>query len=410
MAKVQLRLSRASLSIAERVLSFLRSVYPAVTLPPIAVSNARTLVLVLLLSITMIVIQLIHNLFDGTMLLVAANLTALVVILGAAHLAAVGKWVAALVVSGVVTLLLVGGRLLASAVLGIEFADPFGLNTYFIVQPMFLLGMGVLSPVLWPVILIDAVALVLSVAMGTQMLSAGQWPHGGYLIVTAFWGFPVLLGLLLHRTQRTFQRLVRQQDLFLRESHHRSKNQIAMLSSLINLHPDTGSIEDLKATLIARLRAMADVQQHLQESAEYGTVALRPFLEQLVRDSLETVFLGQKDIRVSVHADPISIPGAWAPKIGILLVELLLNAEHHAFVGRTKGSVSITMQQEQGVIRFRYRDDGVGLPEGFDPDAYDTLGVNLIRDIAGDLNAELSLQSTDGVSLSLVFPRPADRR
>ena len=403
MARIQKRSSGSSGPIGGRVLRYVRSMCRIVPPSPFPGVCSRTVCWVYLLIIAAVFIQSITHIVSARWYSVAFSGAALMVILVAAYLAVTGRWTASTVLAGIVTLVIFGTQIVVHPV---PLSEPilFGPYTYFVMQPVHLIGVAVLSLKVWPVVLVNAIGLAFSLIIGSVVLPESQWVEGVFAVATVLWGIPMVVSVTLHRLQRNLTRRVQEQNLFLRESHHRAKNQIALLSSLVAIHPETGPIGELKNSLFARLRAMADVQELLQESSMYGTVELQPLVQRLVRSTVESAYRDDFAVHVSVVGEPIPVPGEWAPKIGVFTVELLLNAQKHAFVGRNSGAIEIRLERQESTTVFRYHDDGVGLPPDLNPKATDSLGLALMVGIARDLDAELTFDSSDGLSVAMTLP------
>ena len=94
---------------------------------------------------------------------------------------------------------------------------------------------------------------------------------------------------------------------------------------------------------------------------------------------------------------------------GLLINELLTNSVEHAFEGNG-GSVALSITDEKKKIKFSFSDDGKGLPDNFDPNLGDSLGLSLIQSFADRLDGQLDINGRDGASFQIVFPKKEEQQ
>ncbi|MBR0565509.1 PAS domain S-box protein [Azoarcus sp. L1K30] len=219
-----------------------------------------------------------------------------------------------------------------------------------------------------------------------------------------------------HRAQQKLERALNEKTALLNEVHHRVKNNLQVVSSLLNLQASHTSDARLKSVLAEsqnRLRAMALTHQLLYEGKDYSRIDLGEYLDRLAQ-----LLLGsyrEDSVRISLRTvmptGPLSLDLERAVPCGLIVTELVTNAFKHAFVGGRSGEVRIELHAVADALELVVADDGVGLPAGFDLENVKSLGLQLVPLLAEQLGGDFSLGSGPGARFALRFPSmPSSRR
>jgi hypothetical protein len=190
----------------------------------------------------------------------------------------------------------------------------------------------------------------------------------------------------------------------LREVHHRVKNNLQMVASLLALQMDAvpeGDARDLLQDSARRVRSIALVQDHLYGSASLERVDLAGYARSLAEITAHTL---APKTRLVVEADPVEVSLEHAVPVGLILNELLTNAFTHGARGEG-GEVHVTVLESGAHVRVRVRDTGPGLPEGFDLRQGTRLGLPLVTKLVRQLRGRLSARSEGGAVFELDFVR-----
>ena len=206
------------------------------------------------------------------------------------------------------------------------------------------------------------------------------------------------------RLNEELEARLREREVLLREVHHRVKNNLQLISSLINLQMASGEVSAATAEEgRIRIRSMALVHEKLYESQSLADVDLATYARDLVR--MVEAAIGQPGrVQVQVEAQPVSLGVDQAIPCGLLLNELLTNALKHAFPGGRRGRVDVAVRRagERSVV-VEVKDDGVGLPASLDLTAPDTLGMAMVQKLSQQLGAELSVDREPGARVRFAF-------
>jgi two-component sensor histidine kinase len=201
-----------------------------------------------------------------------------------------------------------------------------------------------------------------------------------------------------------------QKEMLVREIHHRVKNNLQLVMSLLNLH--ARRIRDPRAEIAftearSRINALATLHRRLYESENLQEVDLRWFLEDLCSELRRGGLAGVRAIDLTMRAPEEVIGPDIAVPLGLLVTEAITNAYKHAFQGVERGLIEVAIERETpDALILTVRDNG----RGFDPDATDTepggLGRSLIDAFVRQLHGELEISSDQGAELRVKFRAP----
>ena len=203
-----------------------------------------------------------------------------------------------------------------------------------------------------------------------------------------------------------------EKEILLREIHHRVKNNLQIISSMLSLQSDRTDDEEARAVFHEseiRIRAMALVHEQLYRSGDLAHIDLGVYLETLAHQILR--YFGRSDctVRVRVEDGVREVGVDQAIPIGLVVNELVANSVEHGFADGRAGTVEIRLADFGEVRELSVKDNGVGLPPGIDVHAGDTLGLKLVRALAEQLGAHLTVVSRSGTTVRMLLPPPRRR-
>jgi PAS domain S-box-containing protein len=211
------------------------------------------------------------------------------------------------------------------------------------------------------------------------------------------------------RRERETVAALAEKEILLREVYHRVKNNLQVIQSLLNLQRSSVADASAKAALAEtaeRVRAMALVHEKLYASSHLSDVDLADYLKDLCAQVNEAFRTPGRRIELSVQAQPISADLNCAVPFGLIVSELLTNAYKHAFHGRSSGCLQIQLHADGNAALLEVRDDGVGLTDGPHAGRGGSLGLNLVRSLARQIDGEIALdQEAVGTTWRLRFRR-----
>jgi len=209
-------------------------------------------------------------------------------------------------------------------------------------------------------------------------------------------------------TEKQLNKNLEEKAMLLEDKHHRVKNNLAVIASLLYLQMEEAvNKRERKCLRVAysRLQSVALVHEQLYKHAELNTkIDLGSYIPHLIKSIEQTTDSNPKEITTSVKANHISILLVRAVHTGLLISELLMNAYKHAFIGKNKGPIKVDVTSKKDTLYLQVSDDGVGLPENFTFDS-GSIGMNIIQTLSKQLHGNLEFSSRDnqGTSFSVSF-------
>lgn len=198
-------------------------------------------------------------------------------------------------------------------------------------------------------------------------------------------------------------RVIKERDGLLRETHHRVKNNLALITSLMRIAAGRSLVPETRAVLgemQTRIHSVTALNEALYKTARYTTVELADYLKQIANH----LFRAQAPAGVRLHLDvqPVEVATARAVPCGLITNELLTNSLKHGFPEGRGGEVRVTLRREPDrVARLRISDDGVGLPPDLGERTRDSLGMQLVGDLVRQIGGSLAVGP--GATFTIVF-------
>lgn len=200
---------------------------------------------------------------------------------------------------------------------------------------------------------------------------------------------------------------LQQKEMLLKEIHHRVKNNLLVVSNLLEFQTDYTNDPQVLSLLQesqGRIQSMALIHEKLYRSTELDKINFREYLEALVDNLFESYNLLNTEINLETNLESIFLNIETANPCGLIVNELVSNAFEHAFPNEKKGTIWLSLSQNQeGKIALTIKDNGVGLPENFDFTQLDSLGLDLVWTLTQQIKGELSIEQNQGVSFTLTF-------
>jgi len=210
------------------------------------------------------------------------------------------------------------------------------------------------------------------------------------------------------RTEEQLRTWLREKDVLLKEIHHRVKNNLQLISSMLSLQ--AGRIRDPAVAAIftesqSRLRAMALVHENLYRSRDLGSVRVAGHIEALCAYLYRSYSVDPEQIGLDLQIPDVMLDLDRSIRCGLIINELVSNAIKHAFPGGRTGRVSVRLDaMPDGCYSLVIQDDGVGLPRGLTPGNSESLGLQLVSDLSEQLGGILTVNREGGTTFTLRFP------
>jgi|GEM_PF-496737 len=202
--------------------------------------------------------------------------------------------------------------------------------------------------------------------------------------------------------------LLESREWLLKELHHRVKNNLQIMMSLLNLQSlSLDNEEAIHAIMDSRnrLQAMSMIHQKLYQTKDMATIDMPGYIGEFVNYMYKGMYKGAS-VRLELELTPLQLDVAKAIPLALLLNEAITNVFKCAFSEPVAGRVNtlkITMHPIGKLIEIMVKDNGKGLPPDFDPGNSSSLGVSLMRSLADQIDGEFTMTNDDGATVTLVF-------
>jgi two-component system, sensor histidine kinase PdtaS len=212
---------------------------------------------------------------------------------------------------------------------------------------------------------------------------------------------------IINQRNESLKQLVQEKEWLLKEIHHRVKNNLQIIMSL--LESQSAYMDDDDHALVAirdsqhRVHSMSLIHQKLYQVENLATIDMSLYVQELVEYLKDGFTTGQR-IRFEMRLDPVELDVAQAIPVGLILNEAITNSIKYAFPGNREGRITIQLQQHpESFCTLSIHDNGIGLPPDFNIDNTTSLGMSLIKGLADDLDGSFTIGNAGGVTLHITF-------
>ncbi len=219
-------------------------------------------------------------------------------------------------------------------------------------------------------------------------------------------GIAILANRTNARKKRQLSKALDEKVVLIQEIHHRVKNNLQIISSLLNLQSykienpiALKSLEDSKS----RVNSMALVHQKLYESGNFAELEFKKYVEQLIQSVAESYSEPTTEVSWDLKISDLKVDLDTAIPLGLIMTELMTNSFKHAFVGRNKGVISTTFTQEGDSYLLHYYDDGIGFSNDFITDKEQSLGMEIISALIEQISGRIECYSDKGANYKITF-------
>ena len=212
------------------------------------------------------------------------------------------------------------------------------------------------------------------------------------------------------KKEETLRSSLAEKDVLLKEIHHRVKNNMQVISSLVDLQAEEVKDEamcDVFRDVVHRVRSMAMVHEKLYQSEDFARVEFADYTRSLLGYLWRAQGTAKPGLDLEMDLHPVYLPVSEAVPCGLMLNELFTNALKHAFVGRSSGKVTVSLgSNAQRKVVLSVKDDGIGLPPEMDVEKAFSLGLRLVQILAIQLHACVVTQTDHGTTFTITFEAP----
>lgn len=200
----------------------------------------------------------------------------------------------------------------------------------------------------------------------------------------------------------------REKEVLLKEIHHRVKNNMQIICSLLNLESafihEKGDMEVFQECQ-DRIRSMALIQEMMYQSRDFSHVDFERYIKALIEHLFTRYPISFRVTPIVRISKKVYLNINAAIPCGLIMNELITNSLKYAFLERDKGKLTIEIAEKGDTLVLTVSDDGIGLPEGFDPASAKTLGMQLIYDLTEQIDGRITIEPAAGTKFSISFPK-----
>jgi two-component sensor histidine kinase/PAS domain-containing protein len=204
------------------------------------------------------------------------------------------------------------------------------------------------------------------------------------------------------------KRSLKEKEILLKEIHHRVKNNLQLIASMMNLQCSFVKdpvYNDLLRDSKNRISTMAIIHQRLYEESNYATIKFKSFAEELIRSLFDIYSFEGKHVTLSCRIEDVDVGLDASINIGLILNELMTNSLKYAFRGRQKGEVKVDISRNGSQVIIKVEDNGVGFPEHIDFRNTESLGLLIVNSLVDQLDGQLELDRTEGTRFIITLYR-----
>lgn len=219
-----------------------------------------------------------------------------------------------------------------------------------------------------------------------------------------------LRGIIIDITERKkaedkINGLLKEKEIILKEVHHRIKNNMTTIKSLLDFH--SGSLKNSEASNALsdasnRLESMIVLYDQLYKSACFSEIPIKEYLYELAVKVVNS-FPDRTKVRIKNQLDDFSIGIRKVQPLGIITNELITNIMKYAFAGRDEGEITLSAVQSGTLVKIKISDNGVGIPEGFSFENSKGFGLMLVNILIKQLSGKIKFERGEGTAVCLEF-------
>lgn len=197
-----------------------------------------------------------------------------------------------------------------------------------------------------------------------------------------------------------------EKNVLLREIHHRVKNNMQIISSLLSLQASTIKNPEMKNMFNEsqnRVRSMSMIHEQLYQRDDLSKIDFNIYVNGLIKSLFQIYTTSIKQVKWKVEIKDVKLGLETAIPCGLIINELVSNSLKHAFKGDMKGEIVVKMKKFDDTITLLVSDNGVGLPDDFNMDEQPTLGLKLVNTLVNQLEGNLDIHLKDATTFTINF-------
>lgn len=201
---------------------------------------------------------------------------------------------------------------------------------------------------------------------------------------------------------------LKEKEILLKEVHHRVKNNLQIISSILNLQTSFSNDEKVNEILREsqnRVKSMAYLHENLYQNKNFSYINFTDYLVNLSKNLVHSYYLTDSSADLVFDVEKVDLDLDKAIPCGLIVNELLTNAVKYAFPENQRGTIHVSVKQKDDTVTLRVADNGRGLPKHFDVNKTNTLGLQLVTTLTEQLDGTLEVRNSKGAEFVLTFKK-----
>jgi two-component sensor histidine kinase len=213
---------------------------------------------------------------------------------------------------------------------------------------------------------------------------------------------------VINQKNKNLELLLQEKEWLIKEVHHRVKNNLQTIISLLQSQAAYLQNDALKAieTSQNRIYTMSLIHQKLYQSEDIQTIDMAIYIPELIQ-YLKDSFDNSNNIDFNVKVVQVNLDASIAIPVALIINEALTNSIKYAFPGGVAGGISVSLQEQGESLKLELTDNGIGMKKKSIQDNHVSLGLPLIKGLAKEIHGKVSFKNNHGVKITLVFKRHA---
>ena len=240
-----------------------------------------------------------------------------------------------------------------------------------------------------------------------KLASSRQFNTLLIIALLIFLGLMLALFQLYRKTQfqnQIIQKSLVEKETLLKEIHHRVKNNLQVISSLLKLQSQ--HIEDPNALVALkesqnRVQSMGLIHENLYQKDNYAGIEIKSYFENLARNLFQSHNINGDRVQFEMEVDPLTLDVETVIPLGLVVNELMTNSLKHAFPHNRTGKIQLRLKEQQTKLNLSIADNGIGVPPGIDYNTKKSFGFRLIHTLKDQLEADLQINGDQGTTVMM---------
>jgi PAS domain S-box-containing protein len=208
------------------------------------------------------------------------------------------------------------------------------------------------------------------------------------------------------KRRRNINASLKEKEVLLREIHHRVKNNMQIISSLLNLQIQYLNEEESVNVLMEsqnRVKSMAIIHEKLYQSHDLNSIKIAEYVKSLVKDLFYSYNITEDRIESIINIEDIKLNIETAIPCGLILNELVSNSLKYAFPNKREGKIKVSIHTKEDGYELNISDNGIGFPDELDFKNTDSLGLQLVNNLTDQIDGSIELERNNGTNFSINF-------